>query len=139
MDIFGVRPFADVSISMIYRLNSGLSYYYSPEYQYSFQVESNRRYPIESSTDLRVEKNFLVSDFNFKFGVRILNLFNNKHFTPISDGEELERWILRSVSYLHHDYNQNREEIYRPATVYNYFQTYKNIPRQIFISLGVTF
>ena len=138
-DIFGFYPFSNMNMSLIYRVASGLPYYYSPEFEASFTVESNRRYPIESTTDLRLEKNIRLGTFNIMLGLRILNVFDNKHFTPISNGEELERWVLRGVSYMHRDYNLQREEIYRPGTVYNYFQTYKNIPRQIFVSFGLTF
>lgn len=138
-EVFGIFPLDNMTFSLIYHLTSGLSYYYSPDFQYTYQVESNRRYPMESQTDLRVEKNIALGDFGLKLGVRILNLFDNKHFTPISDPEELERWVLRGVSYMDRDYNREKAEIYRPGTVYNYFQTYKNIPRQIFFSAGITF
>ena len=137
--VLGIYPLDNMIFSMIYHLTSGLSYYYSPDFQYTYQVESNRRYPMESQTDLRVEKNIMFGAYNLQLGIRILNLFDNKHFTPISDPEELERWVLRGVSYMDRDYNREKQEIYRPGTVYNYFQTYKNIPRQIFFSAGITF
>jgi outer membrane receptor protein involved in Fe transport len=141
-DMFGLYPLSNTSFSLIYRVSSGLAYYYSPEFQSNIRVESNRRYPIESQTDLRIEKNFKIQDFNFKFGVRVINLFDNKHFTPVSSTEALERWVQRSVSAMDKDYDAYGNEIpisQRGETVYNYFQTFKNIPRQIFFSLGVTF
>jgi outer membrane receptor protein involved in Fe transport len=138
-ELCGIRPFSNTSIGMIYRLMSGLSYYYSPEFQYEYQVETNRRYPMESQTDLRIDKSIKVNRYRFKLGVRILNLLNNRHFTPISDSEELERWVLRSVSYMDRDYNFQGAEEQRAARVYNYFQTFKNIPRQVFIKLGISF
>ncbi len=129
-----IRPLSDLSVSLIYRLSSGLSYFWSPEYQYDYQVESNRRYPMESQTDLRVEKGFELAGVPFSASLRILNLFNNKHLSRFYDSEELDRWVLRSATYMDPDTAPNRD-----VRLYNYFQTYKNIPRQIFIALGVNF
>lgn len=140
LDIWGIKPFSNTSFSLLYRLSSGLAYFYSSEYQYDFRVESNRRYPMESRTDLRIEKDLPVKGWgSFKLGVRVLNLFDNKHLTPISNTQELERWVLRGVTYMHRDYDFRKNEISRDEQIYNYFQAYKNIPRQIFISVGYTF
>ncbi len=130
----GTTPLQDLSVSLIYKLTSGIAYYWSPEYQYEYQVETNRRYPMESQTDLRIEKAQKVGRFALKFSVRVLNLLNNKHLTPIYTKEELDRFVLRSVTYMDADDAPDRD--YR---LYNYFQTYKNIPRQIFFSVGFEF
>jgi outer membrane receptor protein involved in Fe transport len=139
VELWGMKPLSNTSIGMIYRLMSGLAYYYSPEFQYEFKIESNRRYPMESQTDLRIDKSLKLGRYRFKLGVRVLNLLNNKHFTPLSDSEELERWVLRSVTYMDTDYDFQGKEKERLTRVYNYFQTYKNIPRQIFLRIGVSF
>ncbi len=131
---FGAWPLQDISISLIYKVNSGIAYYWSPEYQYAYSVESNRRYPMESQTDLRVEKAFTLSGIAFKASMRVLNLLDNRHLTAIYTREELDRYVLRSVTYMDKDDDPNRD--YR---LYNYFQAYKNIPRQVFFSLGIEF
>ncbi len=139
LEVMGLRPFSNLSLSVIYRVAGGLSYFYSPAFQYEFRVESNRRYPLEAQTDLRIEKEFKIDRYGIKMGVRVKNLFDNKHFTPISNSEELERWVQRGVTYMDPDYDYQGNPVYRKENLYNYFQTYKNIPRQIFFTLGLTF
>ncbi|MGQ9559876.1 MAG: TonB-dependent receptor [Candidatus Oleimicrobiaceae bacterium] len=132
--LLGKRPLAQTSVAVIIMARSGLPYYWSPEYQYEHSVESNRRYPSESQTDLRVEKLLTVGSVTLTLGMRVLNLFNNQHLTPISDPEELSRWVLRSVTYADPDNAPDRD-----VRRYNYFQVYRNVPRQIFFSMGVRF
>lgn len=127
-------PMENLSASLILSIRSGLSYYWSPEYQYDYQVESNRRYPLESQTDLRIEKIQKIGNLTFLASVRVLNLFDNQHLTPISGAEELNRYVLRSATYADPD-DDPRRDVY----LYNYFQAFRNIPRQVFVSLGVTF
>ncbi|MBN1542867.1 TonB-dependent receptor [candidate division KSB1 bacterium] len=128
------HPFSDLAISLIYRVSSGLAYFWSPEYQYDYQVEGNRRYPMESQTDLRVEKAIKTGQMTLKAGLRVLNLFDNKHLTPISGEEDLNAWVLRSATYMDPDLDPMRD-----SHLYNYFQAFKNIPRQLFVSLGLEF
>ncbi len=124
-EILGLRLFADLTVSLIYRVQSGAPYFWSPEYQTTLDVESNRRYPSEATTDVRIEKGFILLDLNFTAGIRIQNLFNNKHLTPLYTTEDIDQWVLRSVTYA--------------DTKYNYFQVYRNVPREIFFSLGFSF
>ncbi len=131
---FGKALLEELSISLIYKVTSGVAYYWSPEFTYAYQVESNRRYPMESQTDLRIEKAFALAGTGMKASVRVLNLLNNKHLTPIYTTEERDRYVLRSVTMEEMDDDPNRD--YR---LYNYFQTFKNIPRQLFFSLGIEF
>ncbi|MBD3374129.1 TonB-dependent receptor [candidate division KSB1 bacterium] len=124
----------NLSASVIISVRSGLSYYWSPEYQFDYRVESNRRYPMESQTDLRIEKPFSIGPLELTASVRVLNLFNNQHLTPISEREELDRWVLRSATYADPDNDPDRD-----VRLYNYFQVYRNIPRQVFLSLRMSF
>jgi hypothetical protein len=66
--------------------------------------------------------------------VRVLNLLNTKHITPISGSDELDRWVLRSATYSDPD-----NDPYRDVRLYNYFQVYRNLPRQVFLSMRVSF
>lgn len=128
------RPFSNVSVSLILQIRSGTAYFWSPEYQTEYQVESNRRYPPESQTDLRIEKSHQVGGLTFNGSIRVLNLFDNQQLTPISDSQELDRWVQRSVTYADPGNNPTRD-----VRIYNYFQTYRNIPRQFFFEIGVSF
>lgn len=132
--LLGIHPLENSSLSLIIDIKSGLAYFWSPEYQYSYRIESNRRYPMESQTDLRFDKTIPYKLLKLKVGLRVYNLFNNKHFTPITDPEELDRWVLRSATLADADLNPDRD-----VRLYNYFQVWRNIPRQIFFTLGVLF
>ncbi len=134
--IFGIKPLSNITLSAIYRVTSGTPYYWSPDYvpESEVKIERNRRYPPESSTDLRIEKKFTVSGFDMTASVRIKNLFNNKQLTPISDSAELDRWMKKSITYMDPGNEPNRD--YR---LYNYFQAYKNVPREIYFNIGVNF
>lgn len=137
--LFGFYPLENFTANVVYRLASGAPYFYSPTFQTNFEVESNRRYPLESSTDLKLQKSIGFGDYKLKLGMRILNLFDNQHLTPISGSEELQRWVLRGVTYNSRDYDINGERIQRDVEIYNYFQTFRNIPRQIFFTAEITF
>lgn len=132
--VLGARPFSDLALSLIYRASSGVPYFWSPGFQFEFDAENNRRYPLESQTDLRVEKKLPFAGYDFNLGLRVLNLFDNQHLTPISNSEELDRWVLRGATYGDPDNDPNRD-----VRRYNYFQVFKNIPRQVFLTFGVTF
>ncbi|MBP7461720.1 MAG: TonB-dependent receptor [Candidatus Delongbacteria bacterium] len=132
--LWGRSILSETSFGLVYRVSSGLPYYWSPEYQYDYQVENNRRYPMEATTDFRLEKSHAFGPYTLKFSLRVLNLFDNQHLTPITNSEELNRWVLRSMTYCDPDHDPTRD-----VYLYNYFQTFKNIPRQFFFSLGVSF
>ncbi|MCF7833251.1 MAG: TonB-dependent receptor, partial [Candidatus Marinimicrobia bacterium] len=132
--IAGIYPLENMSFGLIYRVSSGLAYYWQPAYVAEQNVESNRRYPLESNTDLQVEKNIRLSNgVSIVASLRISNLFNNKQLTPVYSGE-LSRWVLRSVTYEDPDTDPARD-----VRLYNYYQVYKNIPREIYINIGFNF
>ena len=132
--IAGVYPFENMNIGLIYRVSSGLAYYWSPSYVAQEQYESNRRYPLESNTDMQIEKTIkMVKGINISLSIRISNLFNNQQLTSIYSGE-LSRWALRSATYMDEDSDPDRD-----VRLYNYYQTYKNVPREIYFNVGFTF
>jgi len=134
--IFGIKPFSNMTISAIYHVTSGTPYYWSPDYVAvsEVKIERNRRYPPESSTDLKVEKQFSMYGFDMIASLRIENLFNNRQLTPISDTAELDRWVKRSVTHMDSGNAPNRD-----YHLYNYFQAYKNVLREIYINFGINF
>ena len=132
--VAGIHPFEGLSLSLIYRVASGLSYYWSDAFQFDYTVEANRRYPLESSTDMNLEKSFDLGGYNLLFSLKVRNLFDNQHLTPITDAAELNRWVLRSATYADPD-----NDVTRDVYIYNYFQTFKNLPREIYLTFGVDF
>ena len=132
--LLGARPLANLTFGMIYHVTSGLAYYWSPDFVATTKIESNRRYPLESQTDLQVEKRFFVGSIQLIASLRFKNLFNNRQLTPIDSAAELDRWVKRSASYMDAD-----NDPYRDYRIYNYYQTYKNIPREIYFTLGFDF
>ena len=123
-----------MNIGLIYRVSSGLAYYWAPTYVAENNIESNRRYPLESNADLQIEKNLRLSNgISIVASLRISNLFNNKQLTPVYGGE-LSRWVLRSATYEDPDTDPDRD-----VRLYNYYQVYKNVPREIYINIGFNF
>ena len=132
--VMGLDPFGNLSIGLVYRVSSGLSYYWSDAFQFDYKVEANRRYPIESTTDVNIERPFQFSGYNMTLSLKVRNLFDNQHLTPISDAAELNRWVQRSSTYADAD-----NDVTRDVYIYNYFQSFKNIPREIYVTFGVDF
>ncbi len=132
--VMQIYPLANTVVSMIYRVSSGTAYFWSPDYVTDLNVESNRRYPLESLTNLQMEKIFKYRGLDFSLSLRIRNLFNNKILTPISNSAELDRWVERSTTYMDADGDPNRD-----YHIYNYFQAYKNIPREFYFVMGFSF
>ncbi|MDZ7797070.1 MAG: TonB-dependent receptor [Candidatus Marinimicrobia bacterium] len=132
--LMGMYPLENMRIGLIYRVASGLAYYWEPAYVALENIESNRRYPPESATDLLVEKNIrFTTGTSLVLSLRISNLFNNKQLTPLYSGE-LSRWVLRSSTYMDPDTDPDRD-----VRLYNYYQTYKNVPREIYLTIGFDF
>jgi outer membrane receptor protein involved in Fe transport len=133
-EIAGIYPFENMNFGLIYRVSSGLAYYWQPSYVAEQNVESNRRYPLESNTDLQIEKNIRFSGgLSLVASIRVSNLFNNKQLTPVYSGE-LSRWVLRSATYADPDNDPDRD-----VRLYNYYQVYKNVPREVYINIGFNF
>ena len=130
----GIPICANTTLSLIYRVTSGLPYSWSPDFQTEYRVETNRRYPLESNADLMAEKHFPIGKINFTFSVKVRNLFNNRQLTPFTNSEELTRWVKQSLTYM--DAADNPQRNYY---VFNYFQTYKNIPREVYLTFGFDF
>ncbi|MBN2279337.1 MAG: TonB-dependent receptor [Candidatus Marinimicrobia bacterium] len=132
--VFDTYPLSNLTTSVIYRVSSGTAYFWSPDYVTEAQIENNRRYPMESSSNLQIEKKFKYRGMDWSLSLRIRNLFDNKILTPISNSAELDRWVLRSATYMDAD-----SDPYRDYRIYNYFQTYKNIPREFYFAMGFSF
>ncbi len=134
--LFGVKPFENSEIAMTYSVQSGLPFTYYTDFSNRYVV-NNRRYPLETQVDLNFVKNLTIFGYRVIMGVRVMNLFDNKWLTPISNYKEynVETWLKYSQT-LDKVINPRTDETVTSLAVY---RTYRNIPRQIFFTLGVGF
>ncbi|MGE5316132.1 MAG: TonB-dependent receptor [Acidobacteriota bacterium] len=153
IEIFGVHPFERLSASLIYTAQSGSPYTYVPSYDELYkaytndQVTNNRRYPLEAKTDLNITKNLNLFGFEAILGVRIMNLFDNQWLTPLDyKTDQMRNWVEygitmdRPITINNFDANKNpvvdySQQIYK----LNFFRAYRNMPRQVFFTLGFNF
>ena len=132
--ILGLYPLGQTSFGFVYRVSSGAAYYWSPSYQTQMNIQNNRRYPLESVTDFQIEKRFAISAIDFVMNLKIRNLFNNKQLTPIDNYLERSEWVTKSITYMDSEPNPTRD-----YHIFNYWQTYKNVPREIYLTFGFDF
>ena len=124
-------PLENVTMSLTYRANSGRPYTYITEYDDFFDVVNNRRYPLEYITNLNLTKTFNIYGQQLSLSCKIQNLFNNRWLTPFhpqAEMDDLRKWVESGLTW-------NDPE--HPHYKYNYHRAYRNIPRQIFISMDV--
>jgi hypothetical protein len=128
--LFGIKPFSNSIFSLIYTVQSGTPYTYQTEFDLK-DVYNNRRWPLESSFDFNFTKSINYGDVRLILGLRIMNLFDNQWLTP-QDNANFS-WANYGIT-LDEPYNQNTTSY----LIYPY-RAYRNIPRQIFFTLGVGF
>ncbi len=147
MSFFGIKPFSDMTISMIYTAQSGSPYTYVPDYDPLIQaykdgrVINNRRFPLEAKTDLNIDKSLMVFGFEMQLGIRIMNLFDNRWLTPLDGGTDALRiWANYGITEDNPIF-ETPGTPFSSANVYkfNFFRAYRNIPRQVFITVGTNF
>lgn len=132
LSIFAFKPLENTILSLTYTAQSGTPFTYITKFDLKDAV-NNRRYPLESSFDFNAIKNFNLFGYKFILGLRVMNLFNNKWLTPISD-TDLINWVEYGITMDNPGFDPLRKS-YISAP----FKTYRNIPRQAFITLGVSF
>ncbi len=126
VEVFGSRPLEGTVISMSYSAQSGTPFTYVTGFEQIRDVVNNRRYPFEEMVDLNMTKAFTLAGAALTAGVRISNLFNNQHLTPIN-GQNLPTWVNTGEPFAgYSSANVNQQEYTR----------YRNVPRQVFFSLG---
>ncbi len=141
-EIFGFRPFEMSNVGLVYSAQSGVPYIFSTDTdEYRMLREAgipNRRYPFEEQVDLNLNKAVSIQGTAVTLGVRITNLFNHRWLTPMIGGGDgsgdLELWALRNVTI---DQPDPMSSTYRRSYLFNYFQAYRNVPREVFFSVGV--
>jgi len=131
-ELFGTKILENTVISLTYNAQSGIPFTYRTSFDLK-DVVNNRRYPLESSFDLAVQKNLEVMGYRLVLGLRIMNLFDNKWLTPVSDNDLLNLM----------EYGTTIEEPgvdpSRISYISAFYKAYRNVPRQVFFTLGVGF
>ncbi|MBN2572045.1 MAG: outer membrane beta-barrel protein, partial [Ignavibacteriales bacterium] len=133
-EIFGTKIFENMIISMTYTAQSGNPFTYVTEYALQQDVRFNRRYPIETNVDLSINKDLNIGDVRLIFGLRVMNLFDNKVLTPLADTQEITDWVENNITY-----SDPGNDPTRLGYLVAPYRTYLNIPRQVFFTLGVGF
>lgn len=133
-ELFGFRPFENSVFSLTYTAQSGIPYTYTTEFQEVKDVSRNRRYPIETNVDFNFSKDVMIGDVKVMLGLRIMNLFDNKWLTPIYNNENISNWVENGITYA-----DEGKDPFRPEHITAYYAAYRNIPRQVFFTLGVGF
>ncbi|MBU4445569.1 MAG: TonB-dependent receptor [Candidatus Marinimicrobia bacterium] len=138
-NITGFSPFEDITLSLIYTAKTGTPFTYVTNYDEFTDIVNNRRYPLEARTDFNLSTYISLFDKRLLLSMRIMNLFNNKWLTPMSSQEQLKNWveqgITRNTPPATGDSNDPQANIYKLW----YYQTYRNIPREIYFTIGYNF
>jgi len=136
INIFGVYPFEMTDLSIIYSAQSGTPFTYPPNRLDG--VSNNRRYPLEASTDLSIQKRFPLFGLNALLGVRVQNLFDNKWLTP------LDGYNRQMIAWVNDDITRDtppQSKLDPQYDVYKFyaFETYRNVPREVYLIFGLQF
>jgi hypothetical protein len=131
--IFGVNVLQNTVASMTYTAQSGTPYTYITDFSLKDAVY-NRRYPIETNVDLNFSKNIVLGSTNIVLGIRVMNLFENKLLTPPANSATLNDWVQRGVTIADAGSDPTRVD-----HVVASYAAYRNIPRQVFFTLGAGF
>jgi hypothetical protein len=135
--IFGVNPLENLIVSMTYTAQSGTPFTYVTDFTLR-DVVYNRRYPIESTVDLNLTKEIMLSDIKLILGLRVMNLFDNKWITPMSTSDDVRLWVEDGITIADAGIAE-RGDPSRLSYITAPYRIYRNIPRQIFFTLGIGF
>ena len=105
---------------------------------YNAQSSAAITFPLEAKFDLNLTKRIYFGKQSLLLGVRIMNLFNNRWLTPFSSQDDLRDWVERNITP---DMLKPGEDPLNPRASYkfNYFTTYRNVPREIYFTIGFGF
>ncbi|MBU2446718.1 MAG: TonB-dependent receptor [Bacteroidetes bacterium] len=133
LSIFGFKPFSNSNFSLTYTAQSGTPFTYRTTFDLK-DVVNNRRYPLESSFDFNAIRNFNLWGFRMILRVRAMNLFDNKWITPMSTDDDVRNWVEQGITVM-----DPGNDLTRLSYVVAPYRAFRNIPRQVFITLGVGF
>jgi hypothetical protein len=129
-DLFGIKPFSNTVFSLTYSAQSGTPFTYTTVFD-PVGVTNNRRYPLETSFDFNAIKNIDILGYKMIVGVRIMNLFNNQWLTPMDVSDDIINWVENGITMA-----DPGNDPTRLSYVVAPYRAYRNIPRQIFFTLG---
>ncbi len=137
LSFFGFNPLENLIVSMTYTAQSGTPFTYVTDFTLR-DVVYNRRYPIESSVDLNITKEIMFSDIKLILGLRVMNLFDNKWITPMSTSDDVRLWVEDGITVADAGVAE-RGDATRLSYITAPYRVFRNIPRQIFFTLGIGF
>ncbi|MCU0453338.1 MAG: TonB-dependent receptor [Bacteroidetes bacterium] len=132
-EIAGIAPFANMSVSLTYAAQSGLPFTYVTDFDVQ-DVLYNRRYPIETNVDVNIVKTLHLLGRDIILGARIMNLLNNQWLTPMDAQVDRNNWVERGFTVA-----DPGDDPLRLSYISAPYKAYRNIPRQVFLSVGFTF
>ncbi|MCF8435213.1 MAG: carboxypeptidase-like regulatory domain-containing protein [Ignavibacteriales bacterium] len=136
IEFLGIKLFENSVFSISYTAKSGIPFTYPPESALK-GILNNRRYPLESNFDFNFNKNIMIDDYKIIVGLRIMNLFDNKWLTPMDSYNEQDNrkdWVEKGVTVDNPGIDPTRKSY----LLYQY-RAYRNVPRQIYFTLGFGF
>jgi hypothetical protein len=132
-DLFGARVFENTVLSMTYTAQSGTPFTYRGTFDLKDAV-NNRRYPLEQAVDLNATKSIDMNGLRLLLGLRVMNLFDNRWLTPMDVDDDINRWVQEGLTVADAGNAPNRL-----SYVVAQYRAYRNIPRQFYFTLGVSF
>lgn len=131
--LFGSKIFDNMVMSLTYTAQSGTPFTYITDFTLK-DVRYNRRYPLETSVNLNITKDIWFGDVKVIMGLRVMNLFDNRWITPMSTSQDVALWVEDGITVADAGNDPNRlSYIVAP------YRAYRNLPRQIFFTLGIGF
>jgi hypothetical protein len=135
VDLGGFKPFANTTASLTYTAQSGTPFTWPPtDISLEKGIVNNRRFPIESSFDLNIVKTFSFSGTNATLGLRVMNLFDNKWLTPTDVRDDLINLVDNGITVA----DPGNDPLRQSYAVAQY-RAYRNLPRQVFFTVGIGF
>ncbi|MFH0989361.1 MAG: carboxypeptidase-like regulatory domain-containing protein [bacterium] len=131
--LFGMKPFENSVVSITYTAQSGTPFTYRTTFDLK-DIINNRKYPLESSMDMNATKTMKVGGYQIILGVRVMNVLNNKWLTPMDTDDDRRNWVEYGITL-----EDPGNDPLRLSHVVAPYRAYRNLPRQIFFTLGVGF
>lgn len=132
LEILGFRPFENTVIALSYSAQSGVPFTYITDFDLK-DIVNNRRYPLESNFDLNITKNVSLDSYRLVLGIRVMNLFDNKWLTPVSNQD-----LIDLIEYGTTVADPGVDPL-RISHIAAPFKAFRNVPRQIFFTIGFGF
>ncbi|MBK7867017.1 MAG: TonB-dependent receptor [Ignavibacteriales bacterium] len=132
-ELFGINILENSSLSFTYSVQSGIPFTYRTSFDLK-DVVNNRRYPLESMFDLNFMKHVVLEGgYRIVVGLRVMNLFENKWLTPVSSTDLID-WVDYGTTI-----DQPGTNPSRISYISSFYKAYRNVPRQVYFTVGFGF